>query len=303
MSLIDRASTFRGRITDHGVSKSTNGYPQWVASLVALEIYDAEDQVWVDWSGYDVNEITAYLVLFGGKGETLAVQQLKKITGWNGLAFSDLNSLDLSETKIQFRVEENTYEGKTRLQVAWVDEYDAEPGRTVRKLDPEDLKALDAQYANLLKQSGKKVAPAKARQTATEANKAETPGKVTKKGVKPTQPKGPVKKVSRSGAKDPLGPDAAPPETKRKIDKETIDNMPDLPQAPPDPALPVGHCTKDEAWVIVNDLKDQEYTDDQIGDIWLGALQQVAPGVRQKDITDEQWFLVKEKVLEKTAKF
>lgn len=276
MSLIDRTGTFRGRIVDHGVSKSTGGYPQWIASLIASEYYDAEEQVWVDWSEYDVNEITTYLVLFGGKGETLNSQQVKKVTGWNGNSFAELNGLNLDEIGIQFRVEENTYEGKTSLQVAWIDEYDATPGRTVRKLNPDELSALDTQYAKFLKQSGKKVAPTKAPKQTT----------VKAKGIKPTQPKGPVKKVKKSN--DPLGPGAPP--------------VPPI-SALPDPDLPMGHCTKDEAWEAVNDLKEKNVSDEKIANIWLDACQKVAPGTEQDKITNEQWFQVKEIVLEKTSVF
>ena len=283
MSLIDRASTFRGRIADHGVSKSSGGFPQLILQLAATEIYDADEQAWVDWSEYDVNEIQAYLVLFGGKGETLNSQQVKKVTGWDGLSFAGLAALDLSETKIQFRVEENTYEGKTSLQVSWIDEYDAEPGRTVRKLDAAEMKALDAQYANMLKSSGKKAAPTKA------------PGKVTKANVKSTQPKGPVIK---KGAKDPLGPPAANPSVPTPAEAKTT------PPAPAtNPNLPTGKCTKDEAWGTVYDMKDKSVTDEQIATIWTAALKEVAPGVDQEKFTDEQWFAVREIVLDNAAAF
>lgn len=50
MSLIDRAATFRGNIVDHAVSVSRNEFPQFVCSLVAKEIYDEEEQIWVDWT-------------------------------------------------------------------------------------------------------------------------------------------------------------------------------------------------------------------------------------------------------------
>lgn len=285
MALIDRTSTFRGRIVDHGVSATKNGFPQWVAQLVALEIYDAEEEKWVDWSQYDVNEITAYQVLFGGDGKaTLVVEQLRKITGWSGASFAELNNMDLKETKIQFRVEENTYQEKTSLQVSWIDEYDAVPGRTVRKLSAEDLKALDTQYAKFLKPSAK---PVKA------PTKPKAPTKVKAQGIKPTQPKGPVKK---KGAKDPLGP----PE-KAELHEHT--QLPKTPPPPSSPDLPTGNCTKAEAWSTVYELKAKKYDDEKIAKIWTKALLEVAPGIEQDDVTDEQWFLVREKVLAETAMF
>lgn len=315
--LIDRASTFRGRVVDHGVSLSTNGFPQWVAQLIATEIYDEGDDdnegKWVDWSEYDVNEITSYQVLFGGnKKETLAVPQIKKITGWKGNSFQVLNDLNLSEVGIQFRVEENTYQEKTSLQVAWIDEYDAVLGRRVTKLDPEDLKKLDAQYAQLLKQTGKKAAPAKTPTKVTpievqgakpiippaKATKPTSPSKVTKKNVKPTQAKGPVKKTGKDplGPPDPLDAPGGPePPAKRPAPPKLT--------ALPDPDLPVGHCTKDEAWNTVYDLKAKNVNDEEISKIWSEAVLTVAPGGQDAGITDEQWYLIKEIVAEKTAMF
>ena len=78
MSLISQEATFRCRIVDHGISFTTNQYPQWTARLRAVEIYDGEEKVWVDWSDVDENQITAYMVLIGSKGETLNVQQIMK---------------------------------------------------------------------------------------------------------------------------------------------------------------------------------------------------------------------------------
>jgi len=290
MSLIDRAATFRGRVVTHTVNKSSGGFPQWEAQLLALEIYDNEEGVWVDWSEYDVNEITSYQVLFGGnKKETLAMPQIKKITGWDGNSFQALNDMDLSETGIQFRVETNVYKNKESLQVTWVDEYDAVPGRSVRKLNPEDLKELDAQYAQLLK----KTTPAKATIPAG-------PRKVTKPGIESTQPKGPVKKKSN----DPLGP---PPEVGKPTPAvptfAPLKINPGPPAPTPDPDLPIGHCTKDEAWNTVYDLKAKSVDDSTIAEIWGEAVREVAPKTEQKDITDEQWYKIKEIVAEKTAMF
>lgn len=287
MSLIDRAATFRGNIVDHAVNVSTNDYPQFVPQLIANEIWDKEEQVWVDWSKYEEREITAYLCLFGSKGEVeFNMRQVKAVTGWNGNSFQELNDADLSKVTLQFRVEENTYQEKTRLQVSWIDVADATPGHQVTKLDASELKQLDAQYARFL---GKKTVPTKAKTTKPAGPKAAS--KVKAKGIEPTQPKGPVKKRTKK-SNDPLGPDSVPP-----APEEQTAPIP----APPDPGLPTGHCTKQEAWEAAYMLKAKEYDDEKIAIIWRGAMKKVAPGVEQKAFTDEQWFKVKEIVLDQTA--
>ena len=292
--LIDRISTFRGSIVEHTVNKSSGGFAQWQAQLLAAEIYDEDEKAWVDFSDYDAREITTFLVLFDSKEQaTLNCHQVKKITNWDGLSFFDpdcgLSNLDLSKVGIQWRVEENTYNDKTSLQVSWVDEYDAAPGRTVRKLNPDDMRALDAQYASILKNTGKKAAPAKAK-----------PGKVTAKGAKSTQPKGPV---TKKGAVDPLGPQAPKAPATGAAIAPTAPTAPAAPKAPDTPELPAGTCTKNEAWEAVYELKAKEVTDEKIATVWTESVQKVAPGVEQEDISEEQWYSVRELVLEATAVF
>ena len=202
MKQVDREATFRGNIVNHAVSLTKNEYPQWVAELKAIEIWDDDDKVWVDWTDVEENGAIAYLVLFGGKGETLTCTQVKKATGWDGLSFTGLNELDLSETIIQFRMEYNTYNDKTTLQVAWIDEENAEPGTAIRTLKPDEMKALDAKF----KQFMTKAAPA----TAPAVGKPKAPGKVTAKGVKPTQKKGPVVKKASKPPTPGTTPEAPP---------------------------------------------------------------------------------------------
>ena len=209
MIKVTQALTYRGKFVDYGVSMSTGKFPQFVAELVALEAWDEEEQQWVDWSDVEENGIIAYLVLFGKKEETLNCQQVKAVTGWDGLSFQTLAAMDLSEVGIQFRVEPNTYNEKTSLQVAWIDVYDAIPGKSVRKLDAAELKGIDTQYASMLKQSAAKKAPAKAGKATT---LPASPGKVTAKNTKATSKKGPVKQKDQAPPKDTEASDEAEPD-------------------------------------------------------------------------------------------
>ncbi len=290
--LIDRAATFRGRIIDHGVSKSSGGFMQWTAELLAMEIWDTDESAWVDWTGYGDeygDEIKSYNILFGGNEKpTRSCQQVKAITGWEGTSFAALGAMDLTETLIQFRTEWNTYNDKTNLQVDWIDVYDATPGRSVKKLDAAELKQLDAEFSKMLKQSGKAKAPAKA-------------GKVTKKGVSPTQNKGPVTKKKSAKVTNPI---EAPVEEKAAV---TEKKAPAGPPVSPTTTAGVGSasdggsCTKDEAWGAVLDLKKKDVGDEALANIWLGAIKDAAPGMEQEDITDEQWWVVRTKVLDKVS--
>lgn len=288
-SLIEREATFRGNIIDHAVNLTTNEFPQFQCRLVAKEIWDEDEKKWVDWTDVEENEITAYLVLYGAKGEIFHCANIRKATGWDGLSFEQLANADLSEVIVQFRTEYNTYKDKTTLQVASLNHADAEPSRSVRKLEASEMKQLDAKYKSMLKNNAGKAAPAKAgaktpvkkaaTQTATEANK----GKVTKKNVKSTSPKGPVTKKSTAPPAAPVAPAA--------------------PAAAADPEMPAGHCTKQEAWDAIVELKDKSVTDEANAKAYLDAILEVSGANDQDALTDEQWFTVKEIVLEKNAAF
>jgi hypothetical protein len=168
MANIDRPGSFRGNIIDRGVGQTKNLYPQLILQLQATEKWDEENSVWVEWP-YEEVEATAYMCLFGGNGKaTLGVQQAMKALNWDGSSLMALQE-DTSVEQIQWRMENNTYEGTTRLQVAWIDAYDAEPGRKVRKLDAADIKKLDAKYAAALKAIGGGPKPKSAKPAAPKA--------------------------------------------------------------------------------------------------------------------------------------
>jgi hypothetical protein len=188
MSTITKTGTFRGIILDAGIATTKNGFPQWVAQLEATEYYDDETKQWVNWTSYEEKHITVYTVLFGGEGKPLlSYNQLQKAIGWSGVSFSELVTMDYSQVKIQWRVETNLYEGVTSLQVKWIDAYDAEPGRTIQKLDPDKVKELDAKYINALRQASGGPKPKKVEPGPISAP-APLPAKVKNKKTKPTMP-------------------------------------------------------------------------------------------------------------------
>ena len=286
MNAISRPATFRGAIGSHVVNQTKNGFPRWVAELKGTEIWDDEDKVWVDWTSDECvqegDSIMAYLCLFGGKGETLTCTQVKKITGWDGLSFQGLNDLDLSETGIQFRVEWNSYDGKDTLQVAWVDEYDATPGNAIKKLNANEMKALNARFKAQMTKAAPATAPAK--------GKPVSPGKVNAKSVKPTQKKGPVKKAPKATPAElakttPEAPPAAPP-------IPTADDATDLPD------LRENKRSKKAAWENVNEVRLEHVTEKMQADAWLAAIIEVSGGNDPDALSEEQWYQVEVIVLE-----
>ena len=167
MGPIDRVGTFRGVPAEWTVSQTKKEYPQFVVRIVATEkwIESAEEMEafglteagWIPWSEYE-QDITAYLVLFNNSGPIFNYEQVQVALGWDGASFSGLTEMDHLKTTVLFRVEENTWNDKTSLQVAWIDKQDAPIERTLRALDPEKLKDMDSRFAGLM--TAKKAAPA-----------------------------------------------------------------------------------------------------------------------------------------------
>jgi len=270
MGLINQAGDYRGVIVDGGLGESTGGFPQEVLALKAAEVYDDESQEWLPADSENA-EITAYLVLFDGKDkETFHCKALKSVAGWDGASFVVLAEMNLADIPIQFRVEENTYKENTTLQVASIREYDAAPGRSVRKLDKEGVTALQAKYAQVLNTT----------KAPTKPTGAPTKGKSTAKG-KPTATQ------AQAQAK-----------TKIKTAKPTA------PATRPTTAAPVGKCTADEAWDACTSLRKNDVTDDQLSQIWQTEVGKIldAEKIDEDAITSEQWFAIKETILKQIGK-
>lgn len=231
--LINQEGFYHGVIVSGSLGQSTNGFPQEILALRADEVYDSESDSYLPWDAENA-EITAYLILIDGKDrETKTMQQLKKVIGWDGGSFVDLNEMDLTDMPIAFRVQENVYNGNTTLQVSWIDTLDASPTRTVPKLAKEDVAALQARYASVL--AG------------------------TKSAAKPAS----AKKTTEPAAQAPATAGTTTPPKAKTIKSKT---------PPKAPKTVVGKCTADDAYNACYSLKRDDVTEDALNDMWLEAV-------------------------------
>lgn len=190
MGLINTVGYFKGTIVDGGLGQSSGGLPQEVWALKATEVYDEEGQEYLPVDD-EHDEIMAYLILMSYKDKmTKSAQQVQKVTGWDGASFVDLAEIDRTDMELSFRVEENTYEGNTTLQVSWVAEPDASPTRTVNKISKEDAAALQARYASAMTKAPAKAVSAK---KTTKKTGKKPAGKKPAGRPKPPAPKPTVK--------------------------------------------------------------------------------------------------------------
>ncbi|HUW45792.1 MAG TPA: hypothetical protein VMW50_08350 [Dehalococcoidia bacterium] len=268
MGLITQAANYRGAPTDWGVNETRNGFPQFCVSLFAQEVWDPEDQQWYAVEGDP--EITAYLVLYDSKGQaTLNCEQIKKVFGWSGNSFAELNDGQYAETPVQFRVEESVYEGKPQIKVNWIDEYDAVPGRAVKKFDSEGLKNLDKKWSKFL--TGGKVQAAKA---PAKGKKAIVKSEATVPASTPPEPTVPTETPPAPVTKPPVL--ATPKKTKA--------------------------MSKQLAWEYTVE-KTEGYDDALRAEEWTRAIGIICPGQdNDKNISPVEWGRIAEATVEAVNK-
>lgn len=295
-SAISYSGSYRGDVVEHAVNLSSGGHPQLQITISGLEMYDQDEKAWKDYSQYDVGS-TGYMILAGKDGKaTKNAEQVMKVFKWDGMSFAGLDAMPLEGMKVQFRIADETYEGKTRQKMVWIDDYDAKPSTglgSIEKLDTNKLAALDKQFAGTLKGlTGGKIATAKAPST-------------------PPTPPAPRKAVAKAPATH-IPDDQEIAEQEAAAEATIPEYIPDpttapnpgiiTPPAPPKPPAPkkAGRPPKvtapapakaydaNSAWAEI--VAQTRGVDDTVrAEAWSTVMEAVCPGKVEKDFTQEEW--------------
>ncbi len=286
--LISDVGDYRGKVLAGAIGKTTNGFPQLVLDLHATDMYDAETKEWFE-DCVD-GTLTAYICLFGGNGKaTLGVRQVIDATGWDGASFKGLNDLvqELIAQEggflIGFTTKENIYNDVTSIQVDWIRNYDAAPGRTIAACSPEELKDLDKIYAKGL-----------------QAVRGKAKAAAPKPTTKPKSPTAPVVAAGQDVTND------VPPAT-TKVVPPTDDQGPPPVTKPKARAVATGKSSKGKAWIKFTKANKAEadaankngggagFDDTQLAEVWQTTIQTVVgKDVSQNAITPQQWYQIQE---------
>ena len=304
MAQIDRAGAFLATITEAAYGETKKGFPQFVAKFVATKRYVVEksemaaltppitEAGWVDWNYGD--EIIGYLVLFNDTGPLKNFEQIQLATGWSGADFQDLATL--SGKSVLIRVEENTWDGKTSLQVNWIDAPDASPDRSIKQADAPTIAAANSKWL-----AGRKAPPkptaavAKPSVSASPAAAAATATTAATAAASPPSAHAATTAAPAAATPAPATASAAPSTAKTPPGRK--------PKAKPDPtpASSAG-CTLAEAWEAVsNETARGKVELTEVEDMWLTHLNVVAKDVPDDKVTPEQYAATRDAVLAEIA--
>lgn len=132
--LPNREGRFKARIVEHGLDETGKSK---LATFVARFELDQE-LVNGQWEPVDESfDITGYFYLEKKDGSinTITVDQLKSALGWSGQDLLWLQDADFSDTPVQIKLEYETYDGKDRLKVRYIDAADATPSGVPKASD------------------------------------------------------------------------------------------------------------------------------------------------------------------------
>jgi|GEM_PF-1801199 len=324
---IDTMGNYRGEILESGLGVTQkSGFPQWVARLKALEKWvDSKSEMehfklsepaWVDWSSFE-EEILCYMVLFKSAEEftketsLLNYEQLQAATGWDGTEFDSL--MTFAGKKISFRVEDHEYEGKTSMQVSWIDTWDADPVRKLRTLDTAEVAALSKRLkiTKAPAAAAAKAAPAKpgkpatsaAEPPATTAPAADAPSGSTASAApskSPASPSPESKKPSATSSPDSSSPSTPASKSKSPPKKQTPPPPPPAKEESADTSELPRETTQIDAWNFICEHKgDNE--DGAVSDAWLAACGEIGGNRDEKDFTGADWAKVRDVVIKDLA--
>lgn len=148
---VDRAGTFRGNINEYGLKEAESGSVAVTIRVYLTEYWDDVNKTWMEWHEYDQEANGDIWIV--KKDKTLnqfAADSLIKNAAWDG----DIESIQNSKwhpTPIQVVVKEDTYNGETRLKIAFVNEHGRTPGGLGANMSPEKAKQLQAQFGASLR--------------------------------------------------------------------------------------------------------------------------------------------------------
>ena len=170
--LPNREGRFKARIFDHGVDMTG---PNKLATFV-VQFHLVQEFTGNEWEPvFEDFDIIGYFYLEKRDGSlnTITIDNLQDAFGWDGREAMWLQDADMSELVVQVKLIYETYEGKTRLKVQYVNQENATP-MGVPRADDAARRAISTRLGAKLRAN---------------AGGTSTPAPAPKAGSRPTAPK------------------------------------------------------------------------------------------------------------------
>lgn len=146
---IDRSGIFKARVTGWAVqpSPSSKAVAIQVDFIILAQLGDGG--VWASWEECEEHTARGYWYIVGkdGKVNQTAIEQLVRSMGWEG----DLRAVEQQApvVTVQITVSEETYNGKTRFKVSWMNPENYVP--TGGGASSDTVSKLAVQFGSLLR--------------------------------------------------------------------------------------------------------------------------------------------------------
>lgn len=152
MNLPDREGRFIARPVEWSVSEQgENNLATFIVKFETVQWFDDRDQTWYDVPG----EIVGYFYMEkkDGTANERTIKSIREAFGWDGIDLNALHNNDWSTTEVQLTLENETWQGKTRLKVKWLNPRDYAGGQFERAA-PETVKAIGSRLGAKLRALG-----------------------------------------------------------------------------------------------------------------------------------------------------
>jgi len=301
MAKVSQTGSFRASLIDWGVGVTPKAeLPQLNIQVALTEIYDTESGEWLDYSEQNETLHGFFCLRDKQKKSTLNAKQAMKIFGWDGGSYRALAEGDYGELTIQVRIDDADMDAgaKYPYEMAWIDVEDAVPGGMVKKMDANELDALDKKFAVQLKKDSKGQKKAAGRPSSPSDKTAKDKPQLETAGEGEETDK--QKQMRLKAEKNQARVDA------EEADKAAKKEKPKVRPRPGAKKEEVAECTDAEAWAAICAHQDEiGADDDHVNDLMIDVSREVG-GVTAEDeepdtdaFTKEQWAKVRDTTISK----
>ncbi len=149
----DRSGHFRVSVVSYGLREEKTGSIGISLQVKLLEMLDTntEEPEWISWAEYNMEcEGTIYIIKKDKTVNQGQAEALMKYAGWDG-NFDSIVNQQWQSTDFSCTVESDTYNGKTRFKIGFINDYNFVPGGNRANVDATKGKQLQSQYGSALR--------------------------------------------------------------------------------------------------------------------------------------------------------